>query len=746
MGDAKAQHGQASPPPRSLPPLGPVAQRWLALRSVEDPGMDEALALLGNDAVLLEPVLAWCRARAGASVDRITSPHRALILLGLPTVRAGVVAVSAIITLNAGQDARAGIDLDGFWTHALGVSAMCERLAAGVGSDPDDAALAGLLHDCGKLVIASDAPGAFAQAMEQGEQRARPVSQLFREIVGIDHHTAGKRLMECWGLPASVRDAVWLHDQPSDAMPASSDRTLATLVSLSKQWARANHIGWCGEYGPVADIGLIGECIGVDAGVLDGAMGLVLDTVRERGRALGLGERAGVDPLAWSAAAASRRSNELAARLRDLSRDSENTRAVLAAVEAFRVQVRSDARPLDVVGAVGRSACALLGVGRVAVVWQVEDGAEWTLSLVGAEGPAEVARRVDRPPDGAQIRRPADLACAHASQVLVACELGWLAKLLEHLREAGSPAIVGSGVTGDAPGASCLVLAPVPRLNFDYQAFEPVTGLWAWTLEAAARADAARTLGEELAQANRRLTAAQDELAARESLVRLGRMAAGAAHELNNPLTVIRGRAQLILETASTPRQAEDAEAIAEAARQVSDMITSLHLLSNPPKMRPVDCDPMLVLRDAVDRARARVPLAAQKSRVRISNNGVEQSMRLDAELAAQALCEPIANAMHARPGGEVHISIESEAFTDRLKVRVMDRGPGLSVRALTHAFDPFFSEQPAGRRAGLGLARARSLVELMGGCIEVANNPGGIGGAYAEVTLPEPKAQKRAA
>jgi signal transduction histidine kinase len=154
----------------------------------------------------------------------------------------------------------------------------------------------------------------------------------------------------------------------------------------------------------------------------------------------------------------------------------------------------------------------------------------------------------------------------------------------------------------------------------------------------------------------------------------------------------------------------------------------------------------MLVLRDAIDRARSRLPLNAQKTRVRINSDGLSHSMRFDAELVAQVLSEPIANAMLAKPGGEVHISIESEAFTDRLKVRVIDRGPGLSAKALTHAFDPFFSEQPAGRRAGLGLARARSLVDLMGGTIEVANNPGDIGGAYAELVLPQAVARKRAA
>jgi signal transduction histidine kinase len=69
-----------------------------------------------------------------------------------------------------------------------------------------------------------------------------------------------------------------------------------------------------------------------------------------------------------------------------------------------------------------------------------------------------------------------------------------------------------------------------------------------------------------------------------------------------------------------------------------------------------------------------------------------------------------------------------------------------LSARALNHAFDPFFSEQPAGRRAGLGLARTRSLVDLMGGRIEIANNPGDIGGAFAEIVLPQAEARKRAA
>lgn len=60
------------------------------------------------------------------------------------------------------------------------------------------------------------------------------------------------------------------------------------------------------------------------------------------------------------------------------------------------------------------------------------------------------------------------------------------------------------------------------------------------------------------------------------------------------------------------------------------------------------------------------------------------------------------------------------------------DRGPGVSAKALTHAFDAFFSDKPAGRSRGLGLTRAKSCVEAIGGRIVLSNAPGG--GALAKI------------
>jgi C4-dicarboxylate-specific signal transduction histidine kinase len=67
--------------------------------------------------------------------------------------------------------------------------------------------------------------------------------------------------------------------------------------------------------------------------------------------------------------------------------------------------------------------------------------------------------------------------------------------------------------------------------------------------------------------------------------------------------------------------------------------------------------------------------------------------------------------------------------------ISVQDTGPGFSDRALVHALDPFFSERRSGRGAGLGLCKARSIIEAAGGRLELRNAPAG--GAIVTIALP---------
>src|SRR5690606_11291906 len=93
-------------------------------------------------------------------------------------------------------------------------------------------------------------------------------------------------------------------------------------------------------------------------------------------------------------------------------------------------------------------------------------------------------------------------------------------------------------------------------------------------------------------------------------------------------------------------------------------------------------------------------------------------------------------NAGDWSPEGIVIARVQIEGPDGRLCIRIEDDGPGLSPKAMRHAFDPFFSERPAGRGRGLGLPLARRLVELHGGSLGLA--PGDSGGTVATVSLPD--------
>jgi signal transduction histidine kinase len=96
---------------------------------------------------------------------------------------------------------------------------------------------------------------------------------------------------------------------------------------------------------------------------------------------------------------------------------------------------------------------------------------------------------------------------------------------------------------------------------------------------------------------------------------------------------------------------------------------------------------------------------------------------RLDRELMATAVSEAVLNALQA--SGEGIVTIRAWVDASGLTIEVRDVGCGMSARALKHAFDPFFSEKPAGRGTGLGLTRARRLLELHGGSIVLESAPG---------------------
>lgn len=744
----------------ALPTLSPIATRLLRVSSPADADLDEIVQLIESDPSLTARILGLCRRADRPVLERITTVRRAVVMVGLEAVQSAVLSVSVYELMDSAGGGAADtdehgpierrFDRRGFWNHCVGVAAASELIAEAhrpLGVPPEEAFVAGLLHDLGKLALDLVLPRAYARVLAIAERRQCAAGGVERDLLGLDHHTAGKRLGEHWGLPHALQDVMWLHGQPGASLPELPHRALIGIVSAADAVCRGLHVGWSGDFDPAAAAAAVAEEHGLDPALVEEASAKVHGLVADRLRLLGIDDQTTPEMLMQSLAAANRQLSRINTVLQGRSRTTQRQTRVLGAINAFHAE-RSPGRTLaDALCDVARSACGLLGPGFCAVLFQSrssDDSSEpWQFCQFAPDGAVLRSEALDPPAGrGTSLARLTDPDQISISALAL---LPWLTDYLNDAVDIRRVRLLPlTPTSGPGPAAVLLHEADVRELGLDRGQLSAVTCTWAAAIVSAAQHDGARRLGERLAASNRSLAEAQVRLAEAQSLARLGEMAAGAAHEMNNPLTVISGRSQILAQRSGTEGDRAAARAIVEAAQHLSDLITSLRLLSDPPKPAPSPTPLGELVALAVDRAERRT---RRPGRVRVHVQPPEPVALLDRELIAGALSEAITNALEASAGTPVDVRVQRETADDRLLIEVEDKGTGMSPKTLQHAFDPFYSDKPAGRQTGLGLSRARRLMELHGGQITLRSTPGqGTVAVFALPMTPAARAMGRAA
>jgi signal transduction histidine kinase len=281
----------------------------------------------------------------------------------------------------------------------------------------------------------------------------------------------------------------------------------------------------------------------------------------------------------------------------------------------------------------------------------------------------------------------------------------------------------GIVVAGDAP----------PEEPESYTAFSDAVGAW---LNCAESATNARQLNEELVEINSRLVASQAEVARMRSLSMVGAMAAGAAHELNNPLAVISGRAQLLMKTENGEEVHKAASVIAENAHRASEMVSGLMEFAKPATPRPTDISPAELLAELRRSWIEKGEIAEKQFEIRLSDD--LPRIRADGSQTRTLFDEVIRNAVDAMRGVSeplLRVNCTDRVADDRIVIEVTDNGCGMTPDVVEEAMTPFFSYRPAGRGRGLGLSRAARYAEINGGRIRLASEPGR--GTVVSIELP---------
>ncbi len=241
-----------------------------------------------------------------------------------------------------------------------------------------------------------------------------------------------------------------------------------------------------------------------------------------------------------------------------------------------------------------------------------------------------------------------------------------------------------------------------------------------------------RQVAEQLAEANRSLSAAEAEVRRSERLAALGQLMAGLAHELRNPLGTMKASAELLA------KQIPDGNAIATelsgyiAAEvdRTNSLITRFLEFARPVQLKRQPVDLNALIDEAIKQLRRHQPRLA----VAIHRNYSPDvpPVPLDAELMERVVFNLLLNAAEASPSGAT-VTVKTRRIDGSAEVAVIDRGAGIRPEHRESIFNPFFTTKPDG--VGMGLAIVSRIVSEHGGTMAVESEPGQ--GSVFRVVLP---------
>lgn len=242
---------------RELPPLPVVIHQLLAVMRNPDCSAEDITQVLSTDQALASKILRLVNSSFYGMSGKVGTISRAVVILGHGTLRSIATALTVADAIGRALPAQRRQE---FWQHALASAAGGEIIGRRVElPDPEEAFVAGLMHDIGHLILMLALPGEHTNA---SEQHCLGLTEKERSVIGIDHCRAGRLLLQHWKLPNFHQECVrWHHATETCIAP---DQKALAVVALADRMARV--AGDCAESPLVTDDALrLAEALGLTA-------------------------------------------------------------------------------------------------------------------------------------------------------------------------------------------------------------------------------------------------------------------------------------------------------------------------------------------------------------------------------------------------------------------------------------------------------------------------------------------------
>ncbi len=218
-----------------MPAFPKSVQQVVQLTSDINASAKDIVRVIECDPVMTVKILKSINSSFYGLPQKVTSVQRAVVHIGLNTIKNMALGVAAMGMLNANN--KANFNTSEFLLHSLTTASISKMLAERIGlssAECSDCFVAGLLHDFGKVVFAEFMPNEFKLALEKSKEQQLPLHQTELEFIGLSHTQAGKMLAEKWALSETLIDAIAHHHDLDHSQNVLRDCVFAAN-QISKQ-------------------------------------------------------------------------------------------------------------------------------------------------------------------------------------------------------------------------------------------------------------------------------------------------------------------------------------------------------------------------------------------------------------------------------------------------------------------------------------------------------------------------------
>lgn len=658
----------------------------------------------------------------------------ALDRLPADLVRQAILSVKVLAAseLEHGPDNVTMLPAKGLVLHSLAV-ACCAKDIAAITTDkiePELAYYAGLLHDTGKFALQETMPKSLAEIVQEAKATEVSSYTVEQKRLGTNHTLLGKSLAQKWHLPESISFAIWLHH--SDTVAISHDvpeARIAQLVRSADSIARLSGIGQSGSFDSPEPCEKIAQSLGVAVEQLDHIRAKLPEAVKEKSRILGLDlPNAAARYCQFAHSAAGRFAQQQA----ELSMENRQLRAVsshLNFTADFLLSISPDVTAIDVAENFAVRWQRFYQTGLVCLYLAPASGSKSVESVV-VESLGQSRTILLNLPSEAE---PIPEMIANRFAILDAQDhVDWLLEQLELESELRQAKLVPLLSDGRAVGALIFEMHYPADAELFEENFSKVAAVAGAVLDIVLSRHKYERFAERFAQLIRgaaeqaaaplKAEVAPAEIVADASLEALAEMTAGVAHELNDPLSVISGRAQLLADAEKNQKKKLALQQIQENAREASAILEDLMSFAEPPPPKPSQTDVKQMFDEAIQLTRQKT--GAEHINVQIQVAEDAESVFVDSAQVVSALANVLSNSLESYRDKMGPIKISADAAGSRVMLQVSDLGCGMDAETLRKATHPFFSAKPAGRKRGMGLAYTARTVQLNKGSLSIESEP----------------------